>query len=410
MSVLSHWKPIVAVVLLGLAAGIAYLVLAEDRYAAEAKLLVVPRPAGDATFEGFALPRVSGGGSAAETVADLVERPSVVDPAAVQLRLDREDVLDAVTVRADDESNVVTVRAEADDPERAAQIANAVADEFVAERSGAFQGELNRAIAQLREELRNVPTSDREVPPASALVARLTALKAFLGERDPTVRVAGNAVARDRVVFPRPVPVLGVALLGSLVLGLAVAALMSLAGRRRAVPSADDPLAQRETVLAERVRAVTKRERALAKGEAALGERARTVDDRRESLAKRGTALGERVRTVTERERALARQAGELAARERELERVAAAQAAVPEPEPEPEPELAAPAELLGPAGAWNLVTLERLVAERGSEFPDRVEQWQAYLFFLREHASLEGVLPPSFDALVDETFHELLV
>jgi hypothetical protein len=408
MSVLSHWKPIVAVVLLGLAAGIAYLVLAEDRYAAEAKLLVVPRPAGDATFEGFALPRVSGGGSAAETVADLVERPSVVDPAAVQLRLEREDVLDAVTVRADDESNVVTVRAEADDPERAAQIANAVADEFVAERSGAFQGELNRAIAQLREELRNVPASDREVPPASVLVARLTALRAFLGERDPTVRVAGNAVARDRVVFPRPVPVLGVALLGSLVLGLAVAALIALAGRGRVVPPADDPFAQRETALAERVRAVTKRERALAKGEAALGERAHTVDDREESLAKRGTALGERVRTVTERERALARRAGELAARERELERVAAAQAVVPEPEPEPEP--AGPAELLGPAGAWNLATLERLVAERGSEFPDRVEEWQAYLFFLREHASLEGVLPASFDALVDETFHELLV
>jgi len=82
---------------------------------------------------------------------------------------------------------------------------------------------------------------------------------------------------------------------------------------------------------------------------------------------------------------------------------------AEPEPEPEPEPELAVPAELLGPAGAWNVVALERLVDKRGSEFPDRVEEWQAYLFFLREHASMEGTLPPSFDALVDEAFHELL-
>ncbi|MEP7334378.1 MAG: hypothetical protein ABI717_01230 [Actinomycetota bacterium] len=408
MSVLSHWKPIVVAVLVGLAAGIAYLALVEDRYAAEAKLLVVPLPPGDRTFEGFALPRVSGGGSAAETVADLVERPSVVDSAAVQLRLDREDVLDAVTVRADDKSNVVTVRAEADDPLRAAQIANAVADEFVAERSGAFQGELNRTIAQLRDELRSVPASKRDVPPADALVARLTALRALLGERDPTVRVAGNAVARDRVVWPRPAPVLGVALLGSLVLGLAAAALLASAGRRSAPPPTDDPLAERETVLAERVRAVTKRERALAKGEAALGEHARTVDDREESLAKRGSALGERVQDVTERERALARQAGELTERERELERIAASQAAAPEPEPEPEP--VAPAQLLGPAGAWNVVALERLVAERGAEFPERVEEWKAYLFFLREHASPEGALPASFDALVDETFHELLV
>ena len=407
MSVLSHWKPIVVVVLLGLAGGIAYLVVAEDRYAAEAKLLVVPRPAGDATFDDFALPRVSNGGRAAETVADLVERPAVVDPVAVQLRLEREDVLDAVTLHADDESNVVTVRAEADDPQRAAQIANAVADQFVSERSGAFQGELNRTIAQLREELRNVPASERDVPPAAALVARLTALRAFLGERDPTVRVEGNAVASDRVVWPRPVPVLAVALLGSLVLGLAVAALLAAAGRNRAAPPTDDPLAERETVLAGRVRAVTKRERAVAKGEAALGERTRAIDDREESVAKRGSALGDRVKTVTERERALARQAAELAARERELERIAAEPP--PEPEPEPAPELAVPAELLGPAGAWNVVTLERLVAERGSEFPERIDEWRAYLFLLREHASLEGALPPSFDALVDDTFHELL-
>jgi len=398
MSVFAHWKPIVAAVVLGLTAGIAYLLLAEDRYAAEAKLQVVPVPAGDRTFEGFALPRGSDGAKAVETVADLVERPSVVDPAAMQLRLDRDDVLDAVTVQTEDKSNVVIVHAQADDPLRAAQIANAVAEEFVAERSGMFQGELNRTIAQLREELRNVPASERDVPPADALVARLTALRALLGERDPTVRLAGNAVARDRVVWPRPVPILGVALLGSLVLGLAAAAVLAAAGGRSAGPK-DDPLAQREAVLGERVRAVTKRERALAKGEAALGERVKGVTERE-------GALGERVKSVTERERALAHRAGELAARERELERLARQ---APEPEPEPEPEPVARAEPLASGGAWSVVALERLVAERGSEFPDRVEEWQAYLFFLREHATMEGALPPAFDALVEETFHELV-
>jgi hypothetical protein len=409
MNVLAHWKPIVAPVVLGLGVGIAYLMLAEDRYAAEAKLHVVPVQPGDRTFEGFALPRVSAGASAVETIADLVERPSVVDPAAVQLRLDRDEVLDAVTVHTDDKSNVVIVRAEAHDPRLAAQIANAVADEFVAERSGMFQGELNRAIAQLREELRSVPASERGVPPADALVARLTALRALLGERDPTVRVAGNAVARDRVVWPRALPILGGALLGSLALGLAAAALLASAAGRSAAQPTDDPLAQREAVLGERVRTVTKRERALAKGEAALGERVRDVTEREGSLAKRGSALGERVKGVTERERALLRRAGELAARERELERLAASLAAPPEPEPEPEPVPVAPADLPAPAGAWNLVALERLVAERGSEFPDRIEEWQGYLFLLREHSSLEGALPRSFDALIDETFHELL-
>ena len=413
MRVLAHWKPIVAVVLLGLAFGIAYLLLAEDRYAAEAKLQVVPVPAGGRTFDGFALPRVSDGASAAETVADLVATASVVDQAAVQLRLDRGDVLDAVTVHADDDSNVVTVRAEADDPRLAAQIANAVAEEFVAERSGAFQGELNRAIAQLREGLRNVPASERDVPPADLLVARLTALRALLGERDPTVRIAGNAVARDRVVWPRPVPVLAVALLGSLLLGLAVAALLAAAGRRHAQSSREDALAEREAELGERVRAVKKRERVLAKGEAALSQRTRAVTDREGSLSKGEEELEERVRGVTERERAAARGAGELAARRRELERdeerLAASLAAPPEPEPEPVPEPVGTHVGDAAVGAWNLVALERLVAERGVEFPDRIEEWQAYLFHLRRHASMEGELPSSFDALVDETFRELV-
>jgi len=409
MRVLGHWKPIVVAVVLGLALGIAYLLLAEDRYAAEAKLQVVPVPAGDQTFDGFALPRISGGASPAETIADLVETSSVVDQAAVQLRLDRDDVLDAVSVAADDESNIVTVRAETDDPRRAAQIANAVAEEFVAERSGAFQGDLNRTIAQLREELRNVPASERDVPPADALVARLIALRALLGERDPTVRVAGNAVARDRVVWPRPVPVLGVALLGSLLLGVAVAALMAAAEKRRTPAPTEDPLAEREAELGERVRAVTKRERALAKGEAALAERTRAVTDREGSLSKGQGDLKERVRGVTERERAAARGAGELAARRRELERdeerLAASLAAPPEPEPEP----AAVDRRTASGGTWNLVALERLVAERGPEFPERIAEWQAYLFFLREHASMEGELPPTFNVLVDETFHELV-
>ena len=82
-----------------------------------------------------------------------------------------------------------------------------------------------------------------------------------------------------------------------------------------------------------------------------------------------------------------------------------------PEPEPEPEP-VAAPAPAPVPvedAGGLTLARLERLVAERGNEFPDRVEEWRSYLFFLRDHATPEGRLPPSFDALVVDVFEELL-
>jgi hypothetical protein len=362
MRALARWWPIVGALALGLAAALAYLALAEERYEAEAKLQVVPLAADDRTFTGFALPR---GAGSAETVADLVERPAVVDAAAVRLRLERQDVLDALTVSADDPSDVVTLRAEASDPRRAAQLANAVADEFVSERSAVFQGELNRTIAELRDRLRSVPASERD----PALVTRVAALEGSLGERDPTVRVAGNAVAGEDAVWPRPLPVLAVALGGAVLLGLAVAAALAATERRPSTPEGEE-------------------------------------------LAGRETALKQRVKSVIERERALGRRAGELGKRERELEKLAAApppRPPKPERKSEPEPQPVAPATPFARGDAWNVHTLERLVADRGDDFPDRVEEWRAYLFFLREHASSEGVLPPSFDALVDETFRELL-
>lgn len=354
MSVLS-WKPIASAVAVGLVAAVAYLLLADDRYEAEAMLLVVPLPAGDATFAGFALPRASDGASPAETIADLVERPPVVDAAATRLRLDRDDVLDAISVDAEDSSNVVTVRAESGDASRAAQLANAVVDEFVAERSSVFQGEVNRTIEELRDALRNVPASERE----PETVARLAALQAELGEPDPTIRVAGNAVGSEDPTGPSPLAVVGAGLGAGLALGLALAAL----GGPRPPPRTpgEAEVARREALLAERIKAVTARERAVAK------------------------------------------RVGELAKQER------ASQEQRPEPDqaPHPEPETVAAAPLLHEA-PWNVLTLERLVAERGDEFPDRVEEWRSYLFFLRDHATPEGTLPPSFDALVDETFGEL--
>ena len=76
-----------------------------------------------------------------------------------------------------------------------------------------------------------------------------------------------------------------------------------------------------------------------------------------------------------------------------------------PELEPEPEPAPLPPSS----AGAWNLAELRRLVEERGPEFPDRIDLWRSYLFFLEEHAAADGSLPSSFDALVDGEFSELL-
>ena len=59
--------------------------------------------------------------------------------------------------------------------------------------------------------------------------------------------------------------------------------------------------------------------------------------------------------------------------------------------------------------GTYNLVALEQLVDERGDDYPERLEEWSSYLYFLREYAAADGAVPQSFDGLIQDTFEELL-
>jgi hypothetical protein len=85
-----------------------------------------------------------------------------------------------------------------------------------------------------------------------------------------------------------------------------------------------------------------------------------------------------------------------------------------PEPEPEPEPALEPePIHEAEPSpdapGRWNVLALDRLVEQRGHEFPDRVAEWTSYLYSLRAYAAPDGSLPTSFDTLIEETFGDLI-
>ena len=113
--------------------------------------------------------------------------------------------------------------------------------------------------------------------------------------------------------------------------------------------------------------------------------------------------LSERIDAVAKRERALAKRAGELAARERALAEAVVRQAAkaAAEPEPEPEPSVQAQA----PSGAWTIEGLEHIAREQRDAFPALAAEWDTYLYLLREHATIEGALPRSFDPLIAEVF-----
>jgi hypothetical protein len=90
----------------------------------------------------------------------------------------------------------------------------------------------------------------------------------------------------------------------------------------------------------------------------------------------------------------------------------------LPEREPEPEPELEpaaheelAPTVVAFPRGSrsWDLWELDRLVEEHADDDPLATEERRAVLYYLRDHAALDGSIPDGFEAVVQETFGDLL-
>jgi hypothetical protein len=178
------------------------------------------------------------------------------------------------------------------------------------------------------------------------------------------------------------------------------ARIAALAGREQAMARRAGDLARREKGLEERERELAEQVQPQSV-QAGPVQAAGPADDGREEL------LAARVAVLTEREQALARRAGELARREKELdererqpaEQEQGSEAAQPESHPAFD----------GARGHWNLISLERLVEQRGSDFPDRVDEWSSYLYFLREYADADGSVPAGFDWLIQDTFSELV-
>jgi hypothetical protein len=353
----------VACVLAGLAAGAIWTVVQPDRYRADARVLL--RPASSRVVP---------------AIEALAESSLVESNVAQTLHLSSPPHLSAK--RGD--GGVLTVSVEAGSRERARQI-------------------------------------DAE----AVVVLTQTVAQRFGKTPRVTVTVLDPAHAAERT-SPTPERNLLVTGLIGLVAGLAAAAL----GTQRAtrVAGSVDPRVERR--LRTRIDEVTKRERALAKRAGELAAREQRLGQREEELAaaasrpspsehavdrdRREQELAqqrqrEAEQRLAEQQRRLEQRDAELKARQAELE-AAAAEAARAQATPPPAPEPVTPsAEPAGARGQWNLAELEARVNERGGNYPDQIDEWRSYLFFLREHSDIDGNLPSNFDSLVGAVFERLL-
>jgi hypothetical protein len=423
------WLAVLTLTAAGAAAAAGYGLTAPKRYRATAQLLVAPVTPGDPTFAGIGVLRDTGGKqTAAADVAALLRAPQIADAVAAQLALKRSrtSLQHALHAHVVDSSDVVAVTAEDTSANGAAQLANTFANALITQRSATFQSELSAAIRRDQRLLAGIPPAQRSTGDGGAIARRLTTLRGFAGQQDPTVRVASQAAMPTHAFWPSLPKLIGLGAGIGAVAGVLVA-LMALGVRRgrrarggeydRSVsgPASDlalDRLVDRlEAKLSARESALAARERDLqgALEELRAAQAAPTpVDD--SELTRREQKLVERIARVTAREVELARRAAALALREREFE---ARPEPEPEPEPAPEPERApepqrAAAVQTDRNGHYNLVTLEGLVEHGSPEFPERAEEWTSYLYFLRDYAAPDGSLPDSFDSLISDTFSDL--
>lgn len=110
------------------------------------------------------------------------------------------------------------------------------------------------------------------------------------------------------------------------------------------------------------------------------------------AVAARERALVDREQRLAERERALAALEAEIAARSDALSQ---------------QPSVG-PTAVAAERG-FNLDALEHTLDVRAAEFPERADEWRAYVVFLREFVQADGELPATFNSLVREVFRELL-
>ena len=200
-----------------------YVTTARPVYEAQAELLV--SPVSDPSLDGLSLIRRSSDPSRdVQTAAGLVATGTVANRVKRTLAStdSPEEMLKRVRAEPVAGSDIVAVIARGSTPARAKRLADAFAKSLTDDRTARLQADLQRTIPRLQA---LVDRSGRSQPSGAAdsLVARLAALQALEGGRDPTVQLENLASVRPAPISPRKtLSVLAGAIVG-LMLGVGAA-------------------------------------------------------------------------------------------------------------------------------------------------------------------------------------------
>jgi receptor protein-tyrosine kinase len=221
----------------------AYLAVADQKYRAEADLLVIPAGRDQSGLDGLPIIRESSDPTRdVETASRVVQGRNVAKRVIDQLGLNEsvDAVLKQVKAEPVAQSNIVAIRATASSPDLARDLANGFADGVVAERDTVVRTEAEKLLTGLRSELQDAEQSGDDTNAAS-LSDEITQLQTVREGGDPTLSVETRADAPKSAFSPRPMLTIFAGIIGGLILGI---------GGAFAV-SALDPRLRREEQLRE---------------------------------------------------------------------------------------------------------------------------------------------------------------
>jgi receptor protein-tyrosine kinase len=171
-------------------AAVAYVLTASKVYNAEADLLITPIGNTDPTLSGLGLISSSSDPTRdVETASKLVTSTTVAKRVKARLHDSRsaEGLLGKVSVAPVATSNIVAVTADGGSPKEAQSIANAFAQEAVANRTANFHAQIDSRIANLKPQVKN--PSAAELADPTSLASQLSRLELLRSGSDPTIRV-----------------------------------------------------------------------------------------------------------------------------------------------------------------------------------------------------------------------------
>src|SRR5215212_4900287 len=168
------------------------------------------------------------------TQVELIRFETVAERVNDRLGLDisNDELLDKVETEIEGNSNIVSIKARDPDPERAAAIATAFADEYAAFRKETARASLNEAAETARVRLDQLSDAERLSPEGRELQARLRQIEIAAAAQQGGVEVARRADVPESVASPKPVRTTVLALVLGFLFAIGTALLFEVVDRR----------------------------------------------------------------------------------------------------------------------------------------------------------------------------------